>query len=82
MNNPAFLILQDGSIYHGSPFGYDVESTFGEVVFNRAVLTPEGRDPLSVSSEHIFTRLPSKVGGITPITTTNAAAVSWWSDGV
>jgi|TARA_B110000263_G_scaffold249335_1_gene266625 carbamoyl-phosphate synthase small subunit len=37
MNNPAFLILQDGSIYHGSPFGYDVESTFGEVVFNTSM---------------------------------------------
>lgn len=37
MNNHAFLILQDGSIYHGSPFGYDVESTFGEVVFNTSM---------------------------------------------
>ena len=37
MNKTAFLILQDGSIYHGSPFGYDVESTFGEVVFNTSM---------------------------------------------
>ena len=37
MNNPAFLILQDGSIYHGIPFGYDVESIFGEVVFNTSM---------------------------------------------
>ncbi len=37
MNEPAFLILQDGSIYPGISFGYNDESVFGEVVFNTAM---------------------------------------------
>ena len=36
MSESAFLILQDGSIYHGIPFGH-TESIFGEVVFNTSM---------------------------------------------
>ena len=37
MTKPAFLILEDGSVYRGYAFGADEKSAHGEVVFNTSM---------------------------------------------